>query len=567
MMFGGRYFAIRDRLAAVVAGIADLAREQDADATDLADDGGASWHPTRPLRLVAIGEPNAGKSSLFNTLFGVDVCEVGELPTRGPVMWFGATREPGDGFQARDLPPRLAGVCEWLDPPGLNLISAEQRAAVAKACERADAVLAVFHWTNPWEPSTWDFIAKLRPDVLDRTLVVLQQTDRGDPADRPVLLDHLGELSQRRVGRLMPVFPVSARAGAAAWGGGGVPAAWRASGFDALERRLDALVVRSEHRFNGLLNWWHAAARVVRRIEERVDRRVRAVEDEALFLGRIETMVEEDRDRWIGGLDDRIDGIERAARRIRGWIGRRLGLLPSFVRCMVGDDTAAKLDGVVIEFCTAAWRLQAAADVEEMKAVCRGRWERLVPEVREMLDLEMGTFADAEGMLASAGERFVERFVDAAAAEAGEIRPGAMLANGLRRRQRALVVLFGATLCAVTVAGGLGALGYHGPAWSAVAVAAGLMAAVVSFAWASRRAILRAVDDHLAEALRNLGARVRPARLDGVRVFFGEYLRTLDGLRRRVAASRHGLQPLRQRCSELFLGLQAIGQQLDSRAG
>ncbi len=67
-MFGGRYFAIRDRLAAVVNGIIEAARAHEADASDLGDDGGGSWHPTRPLRVVAVGDTNAGKSTLLNTL-------------------------------------------------------------------------------------------------------------------------------------------------------------------------------------------------------------------------------------------------------------------------------------------------------------------------------------------------------------------------------------------------------------------------------------------------------------------------------------------------------------------
>lgn len=563
-MFGGRYFAIRDRLGAVVDGIVDAARAQEADASDLEDDGGASWHPSRPLRVVAVGEANAGKSSMLNTLFGVRVCDVGELPTRGPIAWCGCNRDVGEQFQPRSVPPSLAGNYEWIDPPGTNLLSADQRAELARLCERADAVLAVYHWTNPWEPATWDFIARLRPEVLDRTMIVLQQTDRGDPADRPVLLSHLGELSQRRVGRQLPVFPVSAKRGWDAWQGGD-PAAWQASGFAALDHTLDELTGESTQRFNGVLNWWHAAARVVRKVEERIDARVRSVEDEARFLGRMESLVEEDRDRWFGDLDDRIDGIERAVRRIRRWTRRRLGLLPSFVRCLLGDDTAAKLDGVVIEYCTAAWRLQASADLAEMRTVCRDRWERLQPQVQDLLGMEMGPFEEAERVLGGAGERFVERFVDAAAAQAGELRPGAMLANGLRRRQRVLAGLSGGSLAATTVAGTLGALGMSRGSWWAVAAAALLLTAMVAYGWLSRRALLRAVDDNLAEALRNLGARMRPARLEGVRLYFGEFLRTLDGLRRRVAASRRDLQPLQQRCSSLFLELQAIGQQINRR--
>ena len=106
-MFGGRYFAIRDRLRSVVDGIERLAEEQGVDASDLQNGGEASVHPGQPLRVVVIGDAIVGKSSLLNALFGCGVCPVGELPTRGKPIWYGGVDGPKDGFLCEDLPEGL----------------------------------------------------------------------------------------------------------------------------------------------------------------------------------------------------------------------------------------------------------------------------------------------------------------------------------------------------------------------------------------------------------------------------------------------------------------------------
>jgi hypothetical protein len=543
-----------------VDGIEQLATEQVVDCSDLKDGGGNLVHPTRPLQLVIVGDANAGKSSLANALFGQDVCPVGELPTRGKSSWYGGGEE-ASGFQSVELPEGLRGNFGWLEPVGIRAWDDDERRRVLDACARADAVLAVFHWSNPWEPLTWEFIAGLPEETLNRTMLVLQQTDRGEPGDLPVVLQHLGELSQRRVGGEFPVFPVSALRGREAWNGGKPgPTAWRESGFEALERGLDELVC-SEARFQGVADWLQTASQVVKRIEERIDRRSRSIEDEAMFLGRIETMVEEDRNGLIEKFNGHVEGLDRAVWSIHEWMARRLGLARSFRRCLTGDDTASKLNDMVIESCLTMWRLQATADAEEMRRICRERWESLVPKVREWLGVEMDDFPKTDEALRKAGEKFADGYVDAITAKAGEIRPGAMLAEDLRSRQRALVGWFAVMLAALTAAGVLGAMGdFKHAVWLlGAALVVGLGAACYS--WASKRNILRAVDQGLTNALLHLGNQVGGSWGNGVRVYFAEFSRSLDSLRRRVVASRNNLRPMLDRCSQLYLELRAFGHQ------
>ena len=83
-MFGKRYFAIRERLAEVVLGVGQLARECGGEILDPVTDGSFLKELRKPFLFVVCGEVNAGKSALINALFGKEICEVDALPKRHP---------------------------------------------------------------------------------------------------------------------------------------------------------------------------------------------------------------------------------------------------------------------------------------------------------------------------------------------------------------------------------------------------------------------------------------------------------------------------------------------------
>ncbi|MDB4403589.1 hypothetical protein N9204_02010 [bacterium] len=60
-MFGKRYFAIRERLAEVVLGVGQLARECGGEILDPVTDGSFLKDLRKPFLFVVCGEVNAGK--------------------------------------------------------------------------------------------------------------------------------------------------------------------------------------------------------------------------------------------------------------------------------------------------------------------------------------------------------------------------------------------------------------------------------------------------------------------------------------------------------------------------
>ena len=78
-MPGERYFSGRDRLLDCFKRIERLAAASGIEPRDDPDD--ARSRLASPLRIVALGEVNAGKSTLLNALAGLEICPAAPLPT------------------------------------------------------------------------------------------------------------------------------------------------------------------------------------------------------------------------------------------------------------------------------------------------------------------------------------------------------------------------------------------------------------------------------------------------------------------------------------------------------
>ena len=124
-----------------------------------------------PVQIACVGAPNAGKSSLLNSLHRTTVAMVSPSP--------GTTRDRVSAFLELD-----GVVIEWLDTPGLHESEDPIEQAAIKSSLRAirDATL-VIHLTAP------DVADAVLPRELcppEGILPVLNKIDLIDPADVPV---------------------------------------------------------------------------------------------------------------------------------------------------------------------------------------------------------------------------------------------------------------------------------------------------------------------------------------------------------------------------------------------
>ncbi|QKK07359.1 MAG: hypothetical protein HND58_03795 [Planctomycetota bacterium] len=191
-----------------------------AEPSDLAGD--AAPQP-EPQRVVLLGNPNTGKTSLFNRLCGV----------RHKTSNFPGTTQEARVGSPRDLPPGS----EIIDLPGIYSLELEQ--SEAEICRRVlsgelaprgedirepDAVLVVADATNM--PRSLMLVGEATRRGLP-TVVAINQVDlsrrRGIHADERVLADRLG----------VEVIPCSAHRG----GPGSAGTGDRARGYRTRARR------------------------------------------------------------------------------------------------------------------------------------------------------------------------------------------------------------------------------------------------------------------------------------------------------------------------------------------
>src|ERR687894_461702 len=154
------------------------------------------------VRVLVVGEPKQGKSSLVNGLVGAPVC---------PVADDVAARVTGEGtdrlVQAEvELPRRLLDGLELVDTAGVGGVGAQRALRTVDLLPTADAVLVVSDASQEFTAPEMAFLEQAA--VLCPTVVcVLTKTD-ACPHWREVAELDRGHLARR--GLEVPLFAVSA---------------------------------------------------------------------------------------------------------------------------------------------------------------------------------------------------------------------------------------------------------------------------------------------------------------------------------------------------------------------
>ena len=191
--------------------------------------------------LVIVGEFNAGKSAFINALVGCRVVAEGVTPTTAQinVLQYGESidrqvREPN--LHVITAPVPLLREIHIVDTPGTNAIIREHEAITADFVPRSDLVLFVTSADRPFTETERAFLEQVR-GWGKKVVVVINKVDilenaREVDAVRTFVADNARAL----LGFSPEIFPVSAKL--ALRGKQGEPAAWPASGFEALENYI-----------------------------------------------------------------------------------------------------------------------------------------------------------------------------------------------------------------------------------------------------------------------------------------------------------------------------------------
>ncbi|MDX1531139.1 MAG: dynamin family protein, partial [Rhodothermales bacterium] len=276
----------------------DTAARSGTDADTLRRLEALAAHLDEGLLVVAVGEFNAGKSSVLNALFGEDLLEEGPVPTtdRITILRHGDradVQRRGDAITEQRHPLPLLRGLTLVDTPGTNSIIREHQALTEDFVPRSDLALFVTSFDRPLSESERQFLHFLRDAWGRQLVVVLNKADLATgSAELDQVIAHVQSGFDRLLGFEPRVFPVSARraqAARAADDGG----AWAESGFADLEAFLTATLTGRDRLALKLGAPLDAAGRVLDRLAERLAERRTVLDADATGLDALESQLQE----------------------------------------------------------------------------------------------------------------------------------------------------------------------------------------------------------------------------------------------------------------------------------
>ena len=185
--------------------------------------------------IVIVGEFNAGKSSIINTLFGAKLRVEGPIPVddRISLLRFGETqslKQISDFVVEQFYPVDFLRNITLVDTPGTNSIVARHQEITEDYIPRADLVLFVTSIDRPLSESERKFLEYIR-EWGKKIVFVLNKVDTKDDAEIAQVLDYLKTNVRTIFGFDPVVYPVSAKT---------------RQGFDALENYIFKVLSEKE---------------------------------------------------------------------------------------------------------------------------------------------------------------------------------------------------------------------------------------------------------------------------------------------------------------------------------
>ena len=570
--FGERYFATRERISDVVKGVHRLAKETGTDFGNSLSTAEFERDLGTPFLFVVCGEVNAGKSSLINGLFGRELCKVNILPETDRVIWYRHGAPPRDVATTESLEERFRPI-EFLrdfnlvDTPGTNSVVKGHQEITERFLPAADLILFVFPVTNPWGAATWNLISRLPADCHARVAFIVQQADQRDASDIKIILEHMADLSMKRIGVVPQIFAVSGKmAFEAKLAGAFAERDYIRSGFPSLEEFISRRVCDSADRRAALQTWRTHASAALRKIEDRIENQTRSLNDQNIFLESLEGEIDSMRESLVTRLPKHLAGVAEVFETEAVWVTKslkkRLGLARSVFRIFVGDRTGSNTESLFIERLRSAVETVAESDGKDVVTACRKHWDELGVRVKEAIGTEIDDSEPVDEKLEQARRRFVQRIGRAAHQAIGNLHVRKELEQELRRRNLALKSFTATTLLFLIIGAICGIFGFPWLPWIFCGIALLFMLGGTIIALMTRVRITRDFQSSLLDTCGAFAETLRGDYEDGLRIFFQDYTTCLNSIRKHLAKEKLAVEPKLSRWHELFLTLKSIEQDI-----
>lgn len=570
LKIGERYFTNRDQLSQVWLGIRELAK---ITATDLDQAGKNKDDETfvfRPFQFLVCGEVNSGKSSLINSLINRDLCPVSNLPETQQITLYrhaDASAEPSPLYQERFLADPALRNFNPIDTPGTNALDADQRQNIEQLLPDSELILFVFPASNPWSASTWNLIGNLPPDLYPRMAFVIQQCDSLESADITVILQHMADLSMKRIGIVAPIFPVSAKIAAEAKLHPSVnPRLYQESGFQALETFISETICNSNKRKTSIRSWHRQAIQALNAIDNQIDKNTRLQRDHHQFLRSLEDEIDAMRESLVSRLPNHLREVaeifQTEAILVTHKLSKWLGVLRSFFKVFTGNNTGIRTEILFTERLRSAVESVAENDGKDIVSACLEHWQDLGNRINESIGLPIDQSLPIDTALEDARKHFVERIGSTAHQAIGNLHIRKDLERELRYRNRALKSFTASALIMLSLGAASGIMKMQILPWIFWGIAALFLIGGTIIAIITKSRISHDFKFKLLDICGAFADALRSDYEDALRSFFQEYTSCLSSIKKHLAHEERSIEPKQNRWKNLFLTLKSIEQDL-----
>ncbi|WP_411827279.1 dynamin family protein [Luteolibacter sp. AS25] len=570
--FGERYFATRERIAHVVAGIHELARNTGTDLGDSLSNTAFQKDLATPFLFVVCGEVNAGKSSLINGLFGRELCKVNILPETDRVVWYRHGAPPRDvqatdSLEERYRPIEFLRDFNLVDTPGTNSIVKGHQEITERFLPAADLLLFVFPVTNPWGAATWNLISRIPEECHKRVAFIVQQADQRDESDIKIILQHMADLSMKRIGVVPQIFAVSGKmAFEAKTQGAFGEKDYKKSGFPALEEFISRRVCDSPERRASLQIWRTQASSALTQIENRIEDQTKNLSDQNVFLASLETEIDTMRESLVTRLPHHLAKVAETFETEAIWVTKTLKkwlkLPPSVFRIFVGDKIGTQTESLFIDRLRNAVETVAESDGKDVVSACQDHWDGLGIRVKDAIGTNIDDTEPVPEKLEQARKRFVQRIGRAAHHAIGNLHVRKDLERELRRRNLALKSFTATTLLFFILGAICGIFGFDWLPWLFCGIAGIFLLGGATIAVITKVKIARDFQSSLLDTCGSFAETLRTDYEEALRIFFQDYTTCLNSIRKHLAKEKIAVEPKLARWHELFLTLKSIEQDI-----
>ncbi len=567
-MLGERYFTTRERLAALVLEVRALAAKSGSE-ENLQD--GSAFDFLTPFTLLACGGINSGKSTFLNAIFGKNYCKTSHLPETKTFLHYSyherkSTTQTEHSFEYH-LPDPLLKNYNLIDSPGSETLNRKQEQYFDDLVTKVDLVFFLFPASNPWAANTWDLLARLPEKQQSKAVLILQQADQTTPEDLNVIMDHMANLADQKIGRRPRIFPVSAKQCVEAKEPKEmVRKIWHASGYPELEKYLDDQI-----------NYHPARRRILREVcgllrddlqivEAQIEELTHQVATEKSYLTQLEDSQVQLRNQQIALVDDDFselgEAYERACATAQKDLHRRLSLKRGLLSLFQEESVPQEVDKVLTNSTHDEIGDWATQDSKRLAQLCRAHWQETAPLIKDRLDITPPDFEKGTGSLTEARGHFNDLLRRNARLAISDLKLRSLLDFQLETRRSGFRRYVGVILAAITLMGISGALGIYSlvSIFLGIVILFGIGATV--FNAKSRKEICRIFHDCVGDCRKPFTKSMNKEYRDTIHHFFSEYGQLLGIVRRYVAKNQAELAPQSQEWNDLFLKLRSIEQSL-----